>query len=155
MTPDSAAMGAGAYLPHAGDALLLDAVTQVDEYQTLGTARVRNPNPFCADENGWPSWIAIELMAQVVAAGAGLRELRPGQKPRLGLLLGVREFHCSLPVFQTDAVLRVEATESTRDAHGMGVFDCTLETGGHVVASAILSVYLPEDVDEYLGSLEP
>ena len=39
-------MGACAFVPHEGDALLLATVTQVDDYRTLGTARVRNPNPF-------------------------------------------------------------------------------------------------------------
>lgn len=142
------------YVPHVHDAVLLDAVRQEGEFLTCGQATVREGTPF-ADGEGWPAWLVIELMAQVVAASAGLREFRPGVRPRLGLLLGVRDFRCGQPTLPHGAALEIEALEGMRDATGMGVFDCALSADGVPVASAILSVYLPENVDEYLGSLEP
>jgi predicted hotdog family 3-hydroxylacyl-ACP dehydratase len=142
------------YVPHEGDAVLLDEVWQESPYRTLASVIVRGPTPFSEQDGGWPAWMAIELMAQVVAASAGLREYRPGARARLGLLLGVRSFVCARDFFPAGAPLQIEAKESTRDESGMGVFDCGLTVDGEVMASGVLTVYLPESVDSYLESLE-
>jgi predicted hotdog family 3-hydroxylacyl-ACP dehydratase len=142
-------------VPHEGDAVLLDEVWQESAQLTCASLIVRQPTPFCSDADGWPSWVAIELMAQVVAAGAGLREWRPGSRARLGLLLGVRAFRCSVAVFAPGTRLRLEALESTRDASGLGVFDCSLAAGGATLASGVLTVYLPDSAEDYLEQLEP
>ena len=155
MSAGPALAGPARYLPHEADAVLLDEVWQHDERVTRGSAVVRAGTPFCDDREAWPAWLIIELMAQVVAASAGLREFRAGVRPRLGLLLGVRSFASGHDRFAVGTALEVEAIESTRDEFGMGVYDCLLTVSGERVASAILSVYLPQDVDEYLGSIEP
>ena len=146
---------AAALVPHVADASLLDEVWQESPQLTCASVLVRQPTPFTADMAGWPSWVAIELMAQVVAAGAGLRELRPGGRARLGLLLGVRGFTCAMATFAPGMRLRIEALESTRDTSGLGVFDCSLAADGLTVASGVLTVYLPDNAGDYLESLEP
>ncbi len=143
------------YVPHEDDAILLDKVWQESAYRTRGTALVRAHTPFSDDDSGWPSWMVIELMAQVVAASAGLREFRAGARARLGLLLGVRSFICARPSFAAGTRLQVDSLESTRDESGMGVFDCSLLADGAATATGTLTVYLPESVDGYLESLEP
>ncbi len=143
------------YVPHEEDAILLDGVWQESPYRTRGTARVHGPTPFSDEHGGWPSWLAIELMAQVVAASAGLREFRAGVRARLGLLLGVRAFACARHSFADGSSLQIESIESTRDESGMGVFDCSLTADGIATATGTLTVYLPESVDSYLDSLEP
>jgi predicted hotdog family 3-hydroxylacyl-ACP dehydratase len=147
------------FLPHEGDAVLLDEVWAVSATRTCATATVRPGIPFCAtaagDAVGWPAWLAIELLAQVVAASAGLREYRPGSRPRLGLLLGAREFRSRLQWLPAGAQLELTVDESSREANGMGVYDGVLCIDGEPVASTILSAYLPEDVDDYLQGVEP
>ena len=143
------------YVPHEDDAILLDKVWQESPFCTRGIALVRGPTPFSERDGGWPSWMMIELMAQVVAASAGLREFRAGVRARLGLLLGVRAFFCARDFFAAGTTLQIESIESTRDESGMGVFDCTLAADGTATASGTLTVYLPESVDSYLESLEP
>ena len=86
-------------LPHEGDAVLLDAVWIDSPLATCGTATVRAGTPFHHEPGGWPAWMAIELMAQVIAAGAGLRDATPGRRPRLGLLLGARGFESHEPLY--------------------------------------------------------
>lgn len=142
------------YIPHVGDAILLDEVWQGTQWLTRASVVVRGATPFGGNEEGWPSWMAIELMAQVVAASAGLREFRPGVRARLGLLLGVRAFSCVWDLLPAGTHLALTAAESTRDESGMGVFDCTIDAGGKTVASGVLTVYLPEFPDEYLEYLE-
>jgi len=148
------ACAAAPYLPHEADAVLLEDLRAIDAHVTRATATVRAPSPFSDADGGWPAWLIVELMAQTVAAGVGLREFQPGVRPRLGLLLGVRDFACAVDRFAPGTRLAFEVTESTRDERGMGVFDCVLEVGAAQVAKATLSVYLPPDVDEYLRSIE-
>ena len=155
MARDDAGKKAALCMPHEGDAVLLDEVWQESTYRTRASAVVRGATPFSEQIGGWPSWMAIELMAQVVAASAGLREFRPGVQTRLGLLLGVRSFVCARDFFPAGTRLQIEAIESNRDNSGMGVYDCGLAAEGEAMASGVLTVYLPESVDSYLESLEP
>jgi predicted hotdog family 3-hydroxylacyl-ACP dehydratase len=155
MAGDQARKDPALYVPHEDDAMLLYDVWQKSAYRTQASAVVRGSTPFSEQIGGWSSWMAIELMAQVVAASAGLREFRPGARARLGLLLGVRSFTCSRDFFPAGTELQIEAIESTRDKSGMGVYDCDLTVDGQAVASGVLTVYLPESVDSYLESLEP
>ena len=141
-------------LPHEHDAVLLDRVWAVTGELTRAVATVRAETPFGATPQGWPDWLLIELMAQTVAGGAGIREFVPGTRPQLGLLLGVRNFSCRTPLFAPGIELQLEAAESSRDEFGMGVFDCSIDVDGRRAASATLSVYLPAQVDDYLESLE-
>lgn len=150
------------FLPHEGDAVLLDEVWAESATRTCASATVRPGIPFCAVDSvaqgaaeGWPAWLAIELLAQVVAASAGLREYRPGVRPRLGLLLGAREFRASCARLPFGARLALAIEESSREPNGMGVYDGELRLAGECVARATLSVYLPEDVDAYLQGVEP
>src|SRR5580692_5717265 len=154
MAREHSGKNAALYVPHEGDSVLLDEVWQESTYCTQASAIVRGETPFSQQVGGWPSWMAIELMAQVVAASAGLREFRPGARARLGLLLGVRSFVCARDLFPVGTRLQIEAIESTRDKSGMGVYDCGLAADGQAMASGVLTVYLPESVDSYLESLE-
>ncbi len=155
MVTDPVRLDPALYVPHEDDAILVDTVWQESPFCTRGTALVRALTPFSEQDDGWPCWMAIELMAQVVAASAGLREFRAGARARLGLLLGVRDFLCARDSFATGTRLQIESIESTRDDSGMGVFDCSLAADGTATASGTLTVYLPESVDSYLESLEP
>ena len=147
------------FVPHEGDAVLLDAVWAESATRTRATATVRAGTPLCDDSGDgvgdWPAWVAIELLAQVVAASAGLREYRPGARPRLGLLLGVRQFSSRLERLPEGATLELTVDESSRDEDGMGVSDGVLAIAGQPIASATLSVYLPANVDDYLQGIEP
>lgn len=157
MPAEARHLAAAPFVPHTGDAVLLDEVCAVDALLTRARATVRPGIPFAAAARGWPSWLALELMAQVVAASAGMREYRPGVAPRLGLLLGARSFRCDRDWLAPGTALELEAVESSRDEAGRGVYDCALRVAGAdaAAATASLSVYLPADVDAYLGSLEP
>ena len=149
-----AALPAAPYLPHEYDAVLLETVWPGGPAITHASATVRPGTPFADDAGGWPDWLAIELLAQLVAACAGLREYRPGVRPRLGLLLGVREYRLLRPGFAPGEQLHLTVHESSRDEDGSGVYDGELHVAGELAASAILTVYLPADVDAYLQGIE-
>ncbi|MFM2288627.1 MAG: hypothetical protein RL684_1770 [Pseudomonadota bacterium] len=149
-----APLPAAPYLPHEHDAVLLEAVWAGGPALTHARACVHPGTPFADDAGGWPDWLAIELLAQLVAACAGLREYRPGVRPRLGLLLGVREYRVLRAGFAPGEQLDLTVHESSRDADGSGVYDGELRIAGELAASAILTVFLPEDTDAYLQGTE-
>jgi predicted hotdog family 3-hydroxylacyl-ACP dehydratase len=144
---------AAVFLPHQLDSVLLDEIWQKDEATVVASVRPTSCSPFTGSALVWPDWMVIELMAQTIAAGAGLRELRPGRRAQLGLLLGVRDFVCPEEPPMGKPTL-IEAFESTLDANGMGVYDCVLSVDDVRMASAVLTVFLPESIFDYLGVLD-
>jgi len=155
MLPESQSLAAVLLVPHQGDAVLLDRVWQPEERTTCASLRTMIDTPFTSAGAPWPDWLVIEIMAQVVAAGETLRDYAPGVRPRLGLLVGVRDFEFDGAGLDRRESLQVEVIESMREDSGMGVFDAVLRMDGEPVARATLSAYQPADVDGYLASLEP
>ncbi|WP_329740899.1 hotdog family protein [Dyella sp. A6] len=138
-------------VPHAGNMVLLDAVIEGDDEHIVCRRTVRADGLF-EDAEGLPAWAGVELMAQAVAAWAGLQAQREGQPVRLGFLLGTRQYHCDVDGFAPGTELRVEAVRSFHDANGMGVFACRIDApGGH--AEARLNVFSPPDPDAFFAAI--
>lgn len=143
----------GRCLPHEHDAVLLSEAWAEDALTTRGRAIAGTANALVPAGEAWPAWLLVELLAQVVAASAGLRDRQSGLRPRLGLLLGVRDFRAAGEACASGTVLDLVVRESTRDADGTGVYDGEVHVGGEWYAGATLTVFLPPDVDAYLGGL--
>jgi predicted hotdog family 3-hydroxylacyl-ACP dehydratase len=137
-------------LPHAGDMVLLDAVLDAGDEHIVCIRTVRRDEPFADVDGSLPAWVGIELMAQAVAAWAGWQERRQGRLPKLGFLLGTRQYHCDVDAFAVDSELRVTATRSFHDDNGMGVFACRIDALSGT-ATANLAVFSPADARDYLS----
>jgi len=135
-------------LPHAGNMILLDELLSCDDDAVHTRVTVR-PCLFSDGNGELPGWIGLELMAQSVAAWAGVRAKRAGQPVELGFLIGTRKYECNVPVFPNGRALHIHARASLEDASGLGVFECEL-TGDGIHASARLNVYRPPQVADYL-----
>jgi len=140
-------------LPHAGDMLLIDEILACDE-GGIETRLLVRPGLFTDAAGALPAWIAVELMAQSVAAFAGCQARRRGEAPALGFLLGTRQFTCDVPAFPAGAELRIRAQSALENEDGMAIFDCQLQGPG-CQASARLNVYRPPRVDLYLEEPTP
>jgi predicted hotdog family 3-hydroxylacyl-ACP dehydratase len=88
-------------------------------------------------------------MAQAVSAFATFDKGRPWS-PKPGLLLGLRAYRCETEEFPPGARLSVEVRESTRDAEGRGVFDCSIRMNEKLLASGTLTVFQPDNAREIL-----
>ena len=80
-------------------------------WKTRRTASGRAPtsapdNPYFVPGLGVPVWVGIELMAQAIAAHAGLGARREQKPPRAGMLLGTRRFEASAAYFPAKAGAR-------------------------------------------------
>jgi predicted hotdog family 3-hydroxylacyl-ACP dehydratase len=133
-------------LPHVGRMLLLDELLDAGpEHITCGVT-IRRDTMFCEGDQGVPSWVGIEYMAQTACTYSGLPEARDGKRPSIGLLLGSRRFKTEVPFFAIGSVLRVRAELVLRDDTDLVAFACTIADGERVLARADVKAYRPKDV---------
>jgi len=139
-----------ALLPHRGTMLLLDRVIASDE-QSIEAERTVPAGAWYSDEHGaMPAWIAIELMAQAIAAFANLHACARGEPPKRGLLLGSKQYRARAARIAAGERLRVTAQLSYRDDSGFAAYDCAIAGAGGELAAATLKVYEPPDFDAFI-----
>jgi predicted hotdog family 3-hydroxylacyl-ACP dehydratase len=135
-------------VPHAAPMLLLDAVTCHEPGHARCLVALREDSPF-VEGGRVGAIVAIEYMAQAVAAYAGLQGRAAGQPPRIGLLLGTRELRLLVRDLAAGDVLDVDVRHVFGDAQ-LGTFQCTVErrpppgagpAAPELVAAATLNVF--------------
>jgi predicted hotdog family 3-hydroxylacyl-ACP dehydratase len=136
-------------LPHKGAICLLDRVTAVDEDSLVATAVFTPDSQFCRDGRVG-SWVSLECMAQAVGAWSGHQRLVRGAPPRIGFLLGTRRFDCRRPWLALERVFRIEVRKVIEMEDGLGQFTGQTFDGDDVVASAVLTVFSPEDAAQLI-----
>lgn len=138
-------------VPHSGAMSLLGSLLAVDD-ETLSAEVVIGPDTmFCRDgEVG--AWVGVEYMAQAVAAHAGHAARLRGMPVRVGFLLGTRRYVCAVPAFASGSTLHIHVRRALQGENGLGAFDCRIEDAqdGAELASATITVYQPDNVEEFL-----
>ncbi|MDO4231125.1 MAG: thioester dehydrase [Lautropia sp.] len=144
-------------LPHAGNMVLLDEIIHCDRDGLEARALVREDHIFLQEDRTLPVWLAVEIMAQGIAAYDGCHALNEGRRTSLGFLLGSRRLMMHLDSVPVGSLLGVRVSPSTDDGQGFGVFDCRLEwldapaaiaatlPEGRVIAEGALNVYQPRE----------
>ena len=126
-------------LPHAHPMILVDRVSSFQPGRAVCEVVLRPDSPF-VEEGQVRALVAIEYMAQSVAAYAGLRARTRGDAPSLGFLLGSRDLKLHVERLHAGDALRVEIEHVFGDDQ-LGSFKCQVQRGAEVVAEALLSVY--------------
>lgn len=130
-------------LPHQAPMLLLDCVTAFEPQSVCCESRVGERHALLLDAQGnLPGWCGIELMAQTIAAWAGMRAHQHSEPVRIGMLLGARKYESHQSSFAAGSLLRIEAHCLLQDA-GMASFECRILHGETLCARARLSTYQP------------
>jgi predicted hotdog family 3-hydroxylacyl-ACP dehydratase len=141
-------------LPHRGIMLWLQSVTAADDTGIEAHATVP-AEAWCLDADGaMPAWMGIELMAQAIAAHAGLRGRLLGKPTRPGVLLGTRSYRADSPSFPAGARLLVSARIASADESGFGAYECSIRGPAGPLASATLKIFAPEDFAAFLQSAQ-
>lgn len=138
-----------AYVPHRGPMLLIDRVLD-DDAESVRVEAVVKAGGLFTTERGLPAWVGIELMAQTVAAWAGVQRHKAGEPVKLGFLIGSRRYEAAQPLFPVGTRLEIEARQELVAENGLAVFACRILAGGQVVATAHLNVFQPSNVEAYL-----
>lgn len=139
-------------VPHSGQMLLLDELTGATESSLDAVCIVRDDGLFTLDDGQVPAMVAIEYMAQAVAAFAGVRASLRHEPIKLGLLLGARNFTSSVAYFSPGDRLAVGVKLVIESVNGLAVFDCEI-TGRDSYTSARLTVITIDSLDS-LGAID-
>ena len=141
---------AGDFMPHAGPMLLLERIVAVDEETLVATTRFA-PGSLFERDGRVGSWVALECIAQAVAAWAGHHGRQAGEAPRVGFLLGTSRFEVTRPWMSAGAPLRIEISKEIQMDDGLGQFTGHLFEDGERVASAAVTVFGPKDPLQVIG----
>lgn len=138
-------------VPHSGTMVLLDALLSADTERACAEVTI-TPATLFVDGAGVGSWVGVEYMAQAIAAYAGYNALARGEPVSVGFLLGSRRYTAHVPVFALGAVLHVKVQRELQGENGLGAFSCEIADGasGASLASASMTVFQPNDVNEFL-----
>lgn len=137
-------------VPHGGAMCLLDRVLAAGADTLSAEVAITPASLFCVD-GAVGAWVGIEYMAQAVAAFAGYEARARGEPVRVGFLLGTRRYACKAPSFAVGSLLRVHVQRTLQAENGLGAFECRIDdAGGEELAGAIITVFQPDHVDEFL-----
>ncbi len=139
-------------MPHRGPVLLLDCVLSHDSQRTDARVCIDSQRWLKRDDGSVAGWIAVEYMAQCVAAHEGLLALDEGRPPPTGFLVAATGLRLHASDFQAGAQLRVRS-ERVRGRPGLGVLShqCSLHIEGpgrgkaELLAEGRLSVSTPRN----------
>ena len=136
-----------ALLPHRDRAVLLDAVLEDDTDTIRARTRISVDHPYLVPGQGVPVWVGIELMAQAIAAHAGISARREHKPPKKGMLLGTRRFEAKIPYFKPGDELEVRAQREFGGEGGMAACACAILCGGDTLVTAtLIIVEIPEEM---------
>jgi hypothetical protein len=143
--------------------VLLDEILDYDDESLQGRATIREDHVFLRPEGVVPAWMAMEILAQGIAAFDGCHAVQAGRGPQLGFLLGSRKFSLYVDSLPVGAELQVNVCISTSSGQGFGVFDGELHwmnapediqaslPQGSLVAAGALNVYQPGEAGGLAG----
>lgn len=127
-------------LPHTGRAVLLDEILDDGDDHLVAAATITPSHPFFVEGHGVPVWVGIELMAQAIAAHAGLAGRRANRAPRRGMLLGTRHYHGHVAWFPVGARLVIHVEREFGDSGGAAACRCRIDCDGAVAAEATITI---------------
>lgn len=146
-----------ALLPHSGEMVLIERVLAYDAEQLEALALIGEAHVFLQPDRTVPLWLAVEIMAQGIAALDGCLARDAGRPVRPGFLLGSRRLKLHADRLPVGSQLRVHVRASTQDGQGFGVFDCRLDwlnppeavraqlPEGRILAEGSLNVFQPAE----------
>jgi len=130
-------------LPHASPMRLLGRVIAHAPASTVCALDPAASELFRDADGRIPGWVALEWMAQCIAAHGGLVARASGRPPAPGMLVGARRLEIARSAFTPGDPLEVEARFAGA-AGALASFECALREGAEVVATATLSVYVSD-----------
>jgi predicted hotdog family 3-hydroxylacyl-ACP dehydratase len=126
-------------VPHAPPMILVDEMLDYAPGHARCVVRLR-PDSLFVENGRVRALVAVEYMAQSVAAYAGMKSRRHGEPPSIGFLLGSRELKLAVDHFRAGDTLVVDVEHVFGDDQ-LGSFRCTVWRDEEIVAEAMVNVY--------------
>lgn len=124
---DHALPSPSSILPHQGAMLWLAKVIEQDPMSTICEARVEDLGLFRDPTGGAGAWVALEWMAQSVAAHDGVRRHAQGQAIRPGMLLGSKKIRFIEGAATPAGVFRIRVRPVFGGNSGMVAYECFVD----------------------------
>jgi predicted hotdog family 3-hydroxylacyl-ACP dehydratase len=138
-------------LPHRAPMILIDGLLTHETDSLVTWVQIGPDSPFFDEAlGGVPNYVAIEYMAQSIAALAGLEAKCRGEPIRVGFLLGSRKLALHAPLFKAGKTYQTKVTRLYQEDSGLAVFDCQILDADLLVASANVNVFQPQDTQAYV-----
>jgi len=101
-------------IPHTGKMLLLDRIIDYDIEHSIRAEYNITENCIFYDhvQDGVPSWVGFEFIAQAIAALTGIRKRARGEKPKIGFILSIPLVRMEIPFFKNGSLVEVRAKEN-------------------------------------------
>ncbi len=127
-------------VPHEGGVILLDRVLEHDGESTTARVTVAKQTWLKRADGSVASWVALEYMAQCIAAHEGIRARVQGRPPVHGSLAAAFGVRVYCACFEADELLRVR-TNQVRGRPGLGVLShyCTSHENGEAGEDRLLA----------------
>jgi predicted hotdog family 3-hydroxylacyl-ACP dehydratase len=130
-------------IPQTGAMRLLSRVLEHTTERTVCAVEPADSELFRDPDGRVPAWVAVEWMAQCVAAhGALLDRL---DAPRPGFLVGAKRLTFHREAFAPDESLEVSVRVAQRLGR-LATITCELRAGGELAAEGSLSVFVPDSI---------
>ncbi len=126
-------------VPHGAPIRMLDTLDAWRPGHASCTAVLRDDGPFAVDGQV-DAVVALEIMAQAVAACLGYQAFRGGEGVRVGMIVGIRKMTLNRASFQVGERLTVVA-ECLRGDDTISRFQCETHIAGEAVATASMTVF--------------
>ena len=141
-------------VPHDHPMILINELIEYDEFKGLCKVVINNKsNFFCKQNQAVPSYVALEYMAQTIAAYANANRLDQNLDMTIGFLVSSRKFKVFVPQFELNSELTIEVEQLYLENGGLAAFDCKVEQNGALVAQAKINIFQPNDPNSFL--MEP
>ena len=133
-------------LPHSGDMVLLDEITEFTPDFIVAKTTIK-PDNILIKNNILTTFSAIEIMAQAIGAYAGIQNKLQGLPVKLGYLLGSRNLEIFSEQIPIGTTLEIQAKVSITDSLGFSIFECQLmdDSTQKILLKGALNVFSPDE----------
>ena len=138
-------------IPHRTPMILIDRIVAREEEALTSETTFDGDHLFANANSQIPSYVGIELMAQTIAAYAGMQAYDKQEPAKIGLLLGTRKYSCDRPFFDSQCVLQTHIKHVLSDGI-MGFFSCKILVNNAIIAQAELKAIQPDDAKTFFQS---
>ena len=133
-------------LPHSGDMVLLDEITEFTPDFIVAKTTIK-PDNILIKNNILTTFSTIEIMAQAIGAYAGIQNKLQGLPIKLGYLLGSRNLEIFSEEIPIGTTLEIQAKVSITDSLGFSIFECQLmdDSTQKILLKGALNVFSPDE----------
>ncbi|MGB0496172.1 MAG: 3-hydroxylacyl-ACP dehydratase [Kangiellaceae bacterium] len=139
-------------VPHDHPMILVDELLEYDE--TVGVCKVTihdKSNFYNSEIKGVPSYVALEYMAQSIAAYANANRIDQNQETTIGFLVSSRKFKVFTEHFDVTTELIIKVEQLYVENGGLASFDCKVERNNEIVSQAKINIFQPNDPQSFLA----